>query len=142
MHNGDPNAKLYLNDYDITTGNKLPEYMAHIRTLLEQGVPIAGIGVQGHLHGETFDRHELKRSLDSLAIFNLPVCITEFNIPGQRSKYLKDRTLKMTEEEAEQNAIELVDFYRICFAHPSVKGIIMTSINGIVRRNISRWPTG
>ena len=125
MHNRDPDANLCLNDYDITTGNKLPEYMAHIRTLLGQGVPIAGIGVQGHLHAETFDRHELKRSLDSLAQFNIPIFVSEFNIPGQRSKYMNDRTLKMTEEEEAQNAIELVDFYRICFAHPSVKGILM-----------------
>jgi GH35 family endo-1,4-beta-xylanase len=125
MHSGDPDAQLYLNDYDITTGKKLPEYMAHIRILLQQGVPIAGIGVQGHLHAETFDRQELKRSLDSLAQFNLPICVTEFNIPGQRSKYYNDRTLKMTEEEEAQNATELVDFYRICFAHPAVKGIMM-----------------
>ena len=125
VHNGDPDARLYLNDYDIATGNKLPEYMAHIRTLLAQGVPIAGIGVQGHLHAETSDRQELKRSLDSLAIFHLPICITEFNMPGQRSKYMNDRTLKMTAEEEAQNATELVDYYRICFAHPAVKGIIM-----------------
>lgn len=125
VHQGDPDAKLYLNDYDITTGNKLPEYMAQIRTLLRQGIPIAGIGVQGHLHAETFDRHELKRSLDSLAIFQLPVCITEFNIPGQRSKFMQDAKLKMTAEEEVMNAKELADFYRICFAHPAVKGIVM-----------------
>ncbi len=53
---GDPEVKLFLNDYDILTGKKLPEYMAQIRLLLKQGVPIAGIGVQGHLHTETFDR--------------------------------------------------------------------------------------
>ena len=124
---GDPDAKLYLNDYDITTGGMLPQYIAQIRTLLQQGVPIAGIGVQGHLHGETFDRIELQRSLDSLAQFNLPICITEFNIPGQRSKYMRrnNRDLKMTADEEAQNAKELVDFYRICFAHPGVKGIMM-----------------
>jgi GH35 family endo-1,4-beta-xylanase len=44
-----PDVNLYLNDYDILTGKKLPEYMAQIRSLLKQGVPIAGIGVQGHL---------------------------------------------------------------------------------------------
>jgi len=125
MHSKDPEAKLYLNEYDITTGNMLSKYMAQIRTLLKQGVPIAGLGVQGHLHAETFDRYELKRSLDSLAIFNLPICITEFNIPGQRSKYMRDINLKMTEEEAAQNAKELVDFYRICFVHPIVKGSLM-----------------
>lgn len=123
--NGDPDIKLYLNDYDILTGNKLNEYMAHIRGLLEQGVPIAGIGVQGHLHAESFDRSELKRSLDSLAQFNLPVKITEFNIPGQRSKFYKNRDLEITPEEELQKAKDLVDYYKICFAHPAVDGILM-----------------
>ncbi|HSO88727.1 MAG TPA: endo-1,4-beta-xylanase [Draconibacterium sp.] len=123
--NGDPDIKLYVNDYDILTGKKLPEYMAHIRLLLKQGVPVAGIGVQGHLHTESFDRKELQNALDSLAQFNLPIRVTEFNIPGQRSKYYNNRNLKMTEEEEEQKAKDLVDYYRICFAHPAVEGILM-----------------
>ena len=123
--NGDPEIKLYVNDYDVLTGNKLADYMADIRKLLKQGVPLAGIGVQGHLHGETFSRTALKNALDSLAVFNLPIRITEFNMPGQRSKYYENRNLKMTPEEAKQNARELVDYYRICFAHPAVEGIIM-----------------
>ncbi|NHE57312.1 endo-1,4-beta-xylanase [Cyclobacterium plantarum] len=122
---GDPDAKMYLNDYDILTGNRLGDYMAQIRKLLAQGVPIAGIGVQGHLHGSTFDRLALKASLDSLAQFGLPIRITEFNMPGQRSKFYKDSQLAMTSEEEAQNARELVDYYRICFAHPAVEGILM-----------------
>jgi len=124
-HNGDPDAKLFLNDYDILTGKKLTEYMAQIRTLLKQGVPIAGIGVQGHLHSDTFDRNELRKALDSLAIFNLPIRITEFNMPGQRSKYLTEKILTMTPEEEALKAKELVDYYKICFAHPAVEGMIM-----------------
>ena len=124
-HNGDPEAKLFLNDYDILTGNKLAEYMGQIRELLQQGVPIAGIGVQGHLHAETFDRDQLRRALDSLATFDLPIRITEFNMPGQRSKYHDDRNVIMTPQEAEANAREIVDYYRICFAHPAVDGILM-----------------
>lgn len=123
-HNGDPTAKLFLNDYDILTGNKLPAYMAQIRSLLAQGVPIAGIGVQGHLHTDTFDRKELRRSLDSLAIFKLPIRITEFNMPGQRSKYYEEKILMMTAKDEELKAKELVDYYRICFAHPAVEGIL------------------
>jgi endo-1,4-beta-xylanase len=124
-HNGDPDAKLWLNDYDILTGNKLADYMAQIRNLLKQGVPIAGIGVQGHLHAESFDRVQLKNALDSLAVFNLPVRITEFNIPGQRSKYYKEKILVMTPEEEQLKAKELTDYYRICFSHPAVEGILM-----------------
>jgi len=122
---GDPEIKLWLNDYDILTGKKLPEYLAQIRLLLGQGVPVAGIGVQGHLHAETFDRDQLKNALDSLAQFNLPIRVTEFNMPGQRSKYYADRKLKLTDEEEEIKAKELVDYYKICFAHPSVEGILM-----------------
>ena len=122
---GDPEAQLYLNDYDILTGNRLADYLAQIRNLLAQNVPIAGIGVQGHLHGSTFDRKELKRSLDSLAQFGLPIRITEFNMPGQRSKFYKNTKLVMSPEEEQQNATELVDYYSICFAHPAVEGILM-----------------
>lgn len=122
---GDPDAKLYLNDYDILTGNRLEDYLRQIRDLLAQGLPIAGIGVQGHLHGSSFDRMALQASLDSLAQFGLPIRITEFNMPGQRSKFYRDTQLPMTAEEEAHNAQELVDYYRICFAHPAVEGILM-----------------
>ena len=124
-HNGDPGAKLFLNDYDILTGNRLADYMAQIRKLLKQGVPVAGIGVQGHLHAETFDRTQLKNALDSLAIFKLPIRITEFNMPGQRSKYYTNKITAMTPREEELKAKEIVDYYRICFSHPAVEGILM-----------------
>jgi GH35 family endo-1,4-beta-xylanase len=122
---GDEEAKLWLNDYDILTGKRLGDFLGHIRTLLREGVPISGIGVQGHLHGETFSREELKRSLDSLGQFGLPVRITEFNMPGQRSKYYRDKSIQITEEEEITKAGELRDYYRICFAHPAVEGILM-----------------
>jgi GH35 family endo-1,4-beta-xylanase len=109
-HNGDPDARLFLNDYDILTGNRLNDYMAFIRKLRSQGVPVAGIGAQGHLHAETFDRNQLRRALDSLAIFKLPVRITEFNMPGQRSKYYRDKITTLTPEEEEIKAKEITDY--------------------------------
>lgn len=99
--------------------------MAQIRKLLAQGVPIAGIGVQGHLHTDTFGRNQLKSALDSLGLFGLPVRITEFNMPGQRSKYHVEKITSMTPEEEALRAREMVDYYKICFAHPAVEGILM-----------------
>ena len=82
-----------MNDYDILTGKRLDDYVAHIRRCSAMGVPIAGIGVQGHLHGDTFDPVALRNALDELAQFNLPIRVTEFNFPGQRSKfYRRSRT--------------------------------------------------
>lgn len=125
VKDGDPGARLYVNDYDITTGRRLADYVKHIRRLLDMRVPIAGIGVQGHLHAETFDPAALRQSLDELSQFKLPIRITEFNIPGQRSKYYKDRTLQLTAEEEVAKAEALQQFFGICFAHPAVTGILM-----------------
>ncbi|MBM3881463.1 MAG: glycoside hydrolase [Verrucomicrobia bacterium] len=122
---GDPEAALYLNDYDILTGRRLADYVAHIRELRRQGVAIAGLGVQGHLHGDTFDRDALQAALDELAQFRLPIRVTEFNMPGQRSRYYGQRGAQLTAEEEGVKAQELADYYRICFAHPAVTGILM-----------------
>ena len=125
VRQGDPDAVLYLNDYDILTGRRLDDYVAHIRGLLDQGVPIGGIGVQGHLHGDSFDPAVLRSSLARLAEFDLPIVITEFNFPGQRSKHYNKRDVRLSDEEEKVKAKAIVDYYRICFAEPAVTGILM-----------------
>lgn len=122
---GDPGLKLFLNDYDILTGKRLDDYVTQIRTLLAEGAPIAGIGVQGHLHGDSFDPVVLRRSLDALGQFGLPIRVTEFNFPGQRSAVYGKRDMKLTPEQENAKAKGLTDYYRICFAHPAVEGILM-----------------
>jgi GH35 family endo-1,4-beta-xylanase len=126
VKDGDPNARLCVNDYDITTGRRLDDYVKLIRRLLDDGVPITCIGVQGHLHGDSFDAEALQNSLDTLSQFHLPIRITEYNFPGQRSKYYTgDRRAVMPPEEEKIKAENLRQFFRICFAHPSVTGILM-----------------
>ncbi len=125
MRQEDPRAVLYLNEYDILTGRRLEDYATLIRKLLDQGLPIGGIGVQGHLHGDSFDPVVLQKALDRLAEFKLPIRITEFNFPGQRSKYYGQRGARLSGEEEQAKARALADYYRICFAHPGVEGILM-----------------
>jgi GH35 family endo-1,4-beta-xylanase len=125
MRQEDPQAVLYLNEYDILTGRRLEDYIAHIRKFLDQSVPIGGIGVQGHLHGDSFDPVALQQALDRLAQFKLPIRVTEFNFPGQRSKHYGQRGVRLSEAEEQAKARALADYYRICFAHPAVEGILM-----------------
>jgi GH35 family endo-1,4-beta-xylanase len=121
----DQGATLYFNDYDILTGKRLDDYIKHIRGLLAEGAPMAGIGVQGHLHGENFDPNALQHALNELAKIDLPIRITEFNMPGQRSVFMRQRNLKLTPEQEQTKAKNLTEYYRICFAHPAVEGILM-----------------
>lgn len=125
VRQGDPKAVLFVNDYDILTGARLDDYVRHIRGLLDQGVPLGGIGVQGHLHGDTFDPTALRNALNKLSQFNLPIRVTEFNFPGQRSRYYRDRSLRLNDAEEKAKAEALAEYYRICFACPKVEGILM-----------------
>jgi len=125
VRQGDSNAVLFVNDYDVLTGARVDDYVRHIRGLLDEGVPIGGIGVQGHLHGDTFDPVALRNALEKLSQFKLPIRITEFNLPGQRSRYYRDRALRLSEAEEKAKAEALADYYRICFACPQVEGILM-----------------
>ena len=122
---GDPEAKLFLNDFDILTGNRLYRFVDHVKDLQNRGVSFDGIGLQGHLHGEDFNRDSLQNALDVMAQFGMPLRITELYIPGGLSKFRQDRTLKPTPEEEKQFAQSMKDYYRICFAHPAVDAVIM-----------------
>ncbi|MBN2507270.1 MAG: endo-1,4-beta-xylanase [Verrucomicrobia bacterium] len=125
MRQEDPGAVLYLNDYDILTGRRVDDHVVQIRNFLAQGVPIGGIGVQGHLHGDSFEPVAVKAALERLAELKLPIRVTEFNFPGQRSKYHGKRGAVLPADEEQAKAKALTDYYRACFAHPAVEGILM-----------------
>lgn len=105
----DPTARLYVNDYDILNGKMLDRYVQQIRSLLQQGVPVGGIGVQAHIREPT-TAAQVQQTLDTLAQFRLPIKITELGV--------------VAATEAEQARI-LKDVYTVAFAHPAVTGILM-----------------
>src|SRR5687767_3914786 len=98
MRAEDPNAILFLNDYDMLTGRRIRDYVAQIQKFRDQQVPLGGIGVQGHSHGDTFDPAAVQNALDQLAQFNLPIRITEFNFPGQHSRHYEKRGAQLSDE--------------------------------------------
>ena len=66
-----------------------------------------------------------------MAKFKLPIRITEYNLPGQRSKYYTgDRNAQLTPEEEQAKAEALKQYFQICFAHPAVVGIMMWGLLG------------
>ncbi|MBD3343940.1 MAG: hypothetical protein GF401_02620, partial [Chitinivibrionales bacterium] len=74
-----PDATLLINEYDVLkSDNILSQYKDVIQLLVDSNL-VDGIGVQGHfLEGQSASA--LKRRLDSLAVFGLPIYVSEYDV--------------------------------------------------------------
>ena len=111
---GNPDITLYVNDYGILDmGYNASTFITQLENLLANGVPIGGIGCQGHL-AHSFPTitpaEHVQKTLDKLAQFNLPIKITE--------------CLFIFDDEQTQ-AEQLRKLFPIYFAHPNVEAILM-----------------
>ena len=81
-HEEDPKAKLYYNDYDIESpGPKASAVTALVRGLHARGVPIDGVGIQGHeVASHPPSGHELESALRTYAAMGLDVAVTEADV--------------------------------------------------------------
>ena len=109
-----PDAKLYLNDYGILDmGFNAGPYIKQIKNLLDNGVPIDGIGCQGHLSMRTTmttPAAKVQRNLDRLGEFGLPIKITE---------------VLFAYHDEQVQVEELNKLLPIYFAHPNVEAVLM-----------------
>ncbi len=79
-HEADPNAKLFYNDYDTTEGDKEYQIYSMLKNLLDDGVPVNGIGMQFHIN---LDKPALSEIEDSIKLFRklgLEIHITEMDM--------------------------------------------------------------
>ncbi|KAF4613898.1 hypothetical protein D9613_007495 [Agrocybe pediades] len=76
----DPNAKLYINDFNIEgTGAKSTAMANLVKSLKAQGVPIDGIGIQAHMIvGEV--PSTFQQNLQNFANLGVEVAITELDV--------------------------------------------------------------
>jgi GH35 family endo-1,4-beta-xylanase len=114
-HAADPAAKLYINDYSILSACGLDtvhqnHYFATIKSLLQQGAPLAGIGMQSHFGWDVTPPPRLLAVLDRFAALHTEIQATEFDI-------------SMTDEQLQ--AQYMGDFMTALFSHPAVAGIVM-----------------
>ncbi len=79
-HEADPSAKLLYNDYNLDTEVKLDFSLAMIADLKSRGLPIAGLGYQGHLFLKEPSLAAIERVLRKTKQANIPLHITELDV--------------------------------------------------------------
>jgi GH35 family endo-1,4-beta-xylanase len=109
----DPHALLFVNEYAMlnsrTSPNFIQRYLAFIKMLQDNGAPLDGIGVQGHIGAQVRNPVDVLSDLDLLQTAGLPIHITEFDINTKDEELQADYTR---------------DFLIACYSHPSVSAFI------------------
>ncbi len=108
----DPDCAMYMNEYSGNSfgGYDGGAYAKRAEGLIALGAPVEGLGIQAHISSPFQPEKYYSNVLEKLAVVGLPIMATEYDTDASSES---------------QRADDLENFYRICFSHPSVEGIIM-----------------
>ncbi|KAF0909984.1 hypothetical protein E2562_001234 [Oryza meyeriana var. granulata] len=108
----DPDALLFVNDYNVESMCDIratPEaYIDQIIGLQEQGAPVGGVGLQGHVSNPVGP--VVRAVLDRLAVLGLPLWFTELDVSSANEHVRAD---------------DLEVMLREAYAHPAVEGVVL-----------------
>lgn len=79
-HAADPAAELYYNDYNMNNPEKRQGAIRIVQQLQKAGIPISGIGMQGHYGLDYPDLQQVEDSIVAFAATGVQVMITELDI--------------------------------------------------------------
>jgi endo-1,4-beta-xylanase len=119
-HAVDPTAKLFYNDYNIEGVNaKSDAVYAMIQGLLAKGVPINGIGFQGHfVVGQLPTQASMMTNLARFAALGLTIQITEFD----------DRIpLPVSAANLAQQATDFTTIFNVCLQTPACNAVELSN---------------
>jgi endo-1,4-beta-xylanase len=113
-HAADPNAKLYINDYNVEGKNSKSDGLYKlVKELKSKDVPIHGVGLQAHfILGQV--PHDLQQNMERFTALGLDVAITELDIRIQ---------LPSNAEKLAQQAKDYASVFKACLSVPKCVGV-------------------
>lgn len=129
-HETDPDAELFINDYNLEYKGPKQNYMYDlVKRLLEQGVPINGVGLQCHITIMRPRVDEIRGAIERFASLGLKVQVTELDMSvytsSSEKKKIPDQGILMKqatrykdlftmfEQEAEAGRLDMVMFWGV-----------------------------
>lgn len=111
-HAADPKAVLFYNDYNTESPGKRSRIYQMVKKLKEAGVPIHGVGLQGHWSVSHPTSEEIEKSIQMFSSLGLQVQVTELDVSvytgrqgGQIIRGQRDTTAVFT-PDMEQKQLE------------------------------------
>lgn len=126
-HEADPKALLFYNDYNETNPAKRDRIYNMVKSMKAEGVPITGIGMQGHYNISSPTEAEFKDAIelyaqvvDNIHITELDVRINTGEQGGQLSVSQNGAELKMTSEADSAQVAQYEMLFRVMRNHKNV----------------------
>ena len=124
-HAADPDAKLFYNDYNVEGLNAKSNAMfTMVQGMLRRGVPIHGVGLQGHfVNGAVPSLQSLTDNIKRFGDLGLEVHITELDVRIQSPT---------TPQKLQQQATEYRNVVMACRAHPKCTMITVWGVTDAI----------
>lgn len=115
----DPDIKLFYNDYNLIDPDKAQKVYEMAKGFIDRGIPIDGIGMQGHWTLEDVNAENLSSSIDLFASLGLEVQITELDLSiypfyhNQERDSLPVEVIEFTEDIETQQAEKYGEIFKV-----------------------------
>lgn len=136
-HEADPTAELYYNDFSMNKPQKIEGVVEFFRPLIEKGLPVTAIGLQGHMILEdNVDNSVIKQydhTIKTVATLGIPAFFSELDLSvlpnpygfsganvSDRFSYTPDKDPfkdGLTKQQAQKMNLFWVDFYKMLISN-------------------------
>ncbi|XP_061166383.1 uncharacterized protein LOC133175304 [Saccostrea echinata] len=127
IHSAEPGVKLFINEYNVITTHRLQRSVATRNQAIQlrnMGIPVYGVGIQGHFHSGDIDIDVVKYRLDKVAEAGLKIWITELTI---------------SESDVNKKATALENLLTLFFSHPAVEGVMFWGFwDGAIHHSVDK----
>ena len=131
MREASPNAKLYYNDYNNESGEKFEATLRFLSELLEAGVPVDGVGLQGHWYFNYPNEKIIRTAIERYSALGLEIEFTEVDISAYEWGDKRDKAdyfTSMPQDRLKGQAALYMELFNIASQYPSVKNITMWGV--------------
>jgi len=116
-HEADPEALLFYNDYNESDPQKRERIYRLVRSLLDQGVPIHGVGLQAHWNLYDPNLDDIRAAIERYAQLGLQLQLTELDMSVFRFDDKRTDLARPTQDMLELQAERYESIFRVLYEY-------------------------